>query len=163
MEIPLLPCPACLRHVRTNEQACPFCLCAIPASFARESEHVQPLLVATTFDIARGRSSNMFRTGMAGIAVASAAIIASACSMYGAPPLPSDTPPPGDVPDSCCGLVYLSLPSTDCASCAGHPAYALCVGGTYSVCDCEIPSAYSRFQDAACDDSGNNPDSKTID
>ncbi|MFI5299396.1 MAG: hypothetical protein ACHREM_14980 [Polyangiales bacterium] len=35
MSQPLVPCPACHRHVRISESACPFCASALPADFAR--------------------------------------------------------------------------------------------------------------------------------
>ena len=31
---PLSPCPACARHVRIDEPACPFCRAVVPAAFA---------------------------------------------------------------------------------------------------------------------------------
>ena len=31
---PLVPCPACDRHVRATESACPFCSSALPADIA---------------------------------------------------------------------------------------------------------------------------------
>jgi hypothetical protein len=36
---PMAPCPACARHVRVRESACPFCAAALPADFAA---HVAP-------------------------------------------------------------------------------------------------------------------------
>lgn len=34
MNARLLPCPACARHVRVSEEACPFCAAALPATMA---------------------------------------------------------------------------------------------------------------------------------
>jgi hypothetical protein len=34
MSVRLAPCPSCLRHVRAEETACPFCASALPADFA---------------------------------------------------------------------------------------------------------------------------------
>jgi hypothetical protein len=38
----LLPCPACARHVRVNEPACPFCKEALPAAFRGEARPEAP-------------------------------------------------------------------------------------------------------------------------
>ncbi len=34
---PLVPCPACARHVRTTHAACPFCAMPLPADLARRA------------------------------------------------------------------------------------------------------------------------------
>ena len=72
----LAPCPACNRHVSSDETACPFCSAALPDSF-----RCQPV---------RQRAGG--RLSRAGLLAAGAALIgAEACTAvpeYGAPIIP---------------------------------------------------------------------------
>ena len=66
----LSPCPACQRHVRVTEEACPFCGAAIPRAAARGTEAVARL---------RGRPSR-------------AAIFAAGATLAGLSACSSSTP-----------------------------------------------------------------------
>lgn len=75
----LAPCPACKRHVATNETTCPFCAAPLPDSFRDALSCRKP----------RERLSR------AAIVVAGAALVsAEACSNNFAPPYGSFPPPP---------------------------------------------------------------------
>jgi hypothetical protein len=75
----LAPCPACKRHVSSDETACPFCLASLPASFACQPRSSQP-------------SSRLSRA--AKLAAGAALMSAEAC---GSPVVPYGTPPPPPV------------------------------------------------------------------
>jgi len=75
----LAPCPACNRHVATDETACPFCAAALPDSFRDALSCRKPL---------RGRLSRAAMV-VAGAALAGAeACGSSAIPLYGAFPPP---------------------------------------------------------------------------
>ena len=73
------PCPACKRHVATDETACPFCSAALPDAFRD----------AVSCRTPRGRLNR------AAMLVAGAALVgAEACSNSIAPPYGISPPPP---------------------------------------------------------------------
>jgi hypothetical protein len=54
------------------------------------------------------------------------------------------------LPDSCSQpdtYVFVKASSCPFIHCrAGSPVYALCIGGSYSACDCSLPSGYAPVQ-----------------
>jgi hypothetical protein len=63
--------------------------------------------------------------------------------------VPTFGPSPGTIPGvpaSCPGDVYFQVPASSCPflSCCSSVVYALCEDGTYSECDCDIPSGFSK-------------------
>jgi hypothetical protein len=53
-------------------------------------------------------------------------------------------PEDSGLPSSCTGDVYCVL-SKGCGSCPDGQGYAICSDGTFSVCDCDIPSGYTEM------------------
>jgi hypothetical protein len=114
----LVPCPACSRHVRAREDACPFCLAALPNA----------LRTSTPPRRATGR---LARAGLVAATAAAAALAATACggeetgpsepmyqTDYGIAVGDYDAAPDADAPDSLDGSRDESEPTID----AGHDA-----------------------------------------
>jgi hypothetical protein len=73
MVVPLIPCPACARHVRLGETSCPFCRAAVPLREVTQGATQQP----------RVNRATLFAFG-ASLAVASCAS-PTVAPPYGAP------------------------------------------------------------------------------
>lgn len=74
----MAPCPACARHVRVRESACPFCAAALPADFA---SHVAPDLGA--------------RLSRSAIAALATAVLGAACAREAPATVPAPEPTSG--------------------------------------------------------------------
>jgi hypothetical protein len=107
----LLPCPSCARHVRRNEQACPFCSASV--SFPEP-----------------GVASVMPRLGRAalftfGTALATSGCVGNAVPLYGAPApdtgLAADAAPASDAGTDAAVLAMYGGPPQDAGSDAGSP------------------------------------------
>jgi hypothetical protein len=83
---PLVPCPACARHVLASERACPFCAAAMPADLA-----------------ARARPEVRARLSRSAMAALGAALTLGACSSTvagGDGSVPNDSPAADATPDA---------------------------------------------------------------
>jgi hypothetical protein len=126
MDSALVPCPACDRHVRATEAACPFCAAPLPDDLARRAVPPAPrrlgraaalafgaslTLAACTNEVvtgaAQGGTSGASGTGGAGGSTVSGGTGGSSggggdvgVPLYGGPSPPYDAgappPPPGD-------------------------------------------------------------------
>lgn len=79
----LAACPACVRHVRVDETACPFCGAVLGASFAGSPEPVRPAVRLSRAALAA------FGAGTFGIVTACSSV--GSMPPYGASPI---IPPP---------------------------------------------------------------------
>jgi hypothetical protein len=71
----LAPCPACDRHVATDETVCPFCSAALPDSFRLQARCERP----------GGRLNRAALLAAAGAALIGAEACGSGVALYGAP------------------------------------------------------------------------------
>ncbi|MFO0609216.1 MAG: hypothetical protein U0324_38990 [Polyangiales bacterium] len=83
---PLVPCPACARHVLATERACPFCAAATPADLAAR---VRPEVKA-----------RMSRSAMAALGAALALSACSSTVASGDGSAPNDSPAADATPDA---------------------------------------------------------------
>ena len=102
----LAPCPACDRHVSTDETACPFCAAALPETFRCQPTRVQTAgrmsraaMIAAGAALMGASCGNSVRPpyGIAVVPDASADTStndSSAVPIYGAAPAPLEQTPP---------------------------------------------------------------------
>lgn len=88
----LRPCPACLRHVRASEAACPFCASTLAVTPEPDASAAASELGSAV--AAPSRHSMMFGVAVGAIAVTTA-LFGSACFAYGppSPDLDAGSPP----------------------------------------------------------------------
>jgi hypothetical protein len=105
---PLVPCPACDRHVRTTHDHCPFCAAALPADLIRSAVPSAPRRLGRAAAFAFGATVSL--TGCGGDAGVSqggtstgsgegggattSSTYTTGVTLYGGPPVPVDAGPP---------------------------------------------------------------------
>lgn len=70
----LLACPACMRHIRSNEAHCPFCRRGLPDDFGNAPVLLPPPATTSRFDRCFNRRSGAALAGIAGVAALAAAV-----------------------------------------------------------------------------------------
>jgi hypothetical protein len=78
----LLACPSCARHVRADEEHCPFCHGALPDDFGAGSLPVPPPPGLSRGGLARYGALRIMASGMLASALASTEAVSAGCSSH---------------------------------------------------------------------------------